>query len=181
MRSPDWRDGRPKPRRRDPVKETGLKVVASNRTAGRDYFLSDHVEAGLALQGSEIKSVRAGQVSLKEAYVRVENGQAWLLDAHIAPYQPAAGLNHEPRRPRRLLLHRRELLRLEQAARQKGFTLVPTRMYLRSGRAKLEFAVGRGKRKYDKRQALAEKEARRSMQRSLGRREAGASRAGKRR
>ncbi|HMK08671.1 MAG TPA: SsrA-binding protein SmpB [Anaerolineales bacterium] len=163
------------------MKETGLKVVASNRTAGRDYFLSDHVEAGLALQGSEIKSVRAGQVSLKEAYVRVENGQAWLLDAHIAPYQPAAGLNHEPRRPRRLLLHRRELLRLEQAARQKGFTLVPTRMYLRSGRAKLEFAVGRGKRKYDKRQALAEKEARRSMQRSLGRREAGASRAGRRR
>lgn len=152
------------------MKDTGLKVVATNRQAARDYFLSDPHEAGLALQGSEIKSVRAGQVSLKEAYVRIEGRQAWLIDAHIAPYQPAAGMNHEPRRPRRLLLHRRELLRLEQATRQKGLTLVPTRMYLRGGRAKLEFAIGRGKRKYDKRQALAEREARRSMQRALGRR-----------
>ena len=153
------------------MKDTDIKVVASNRAAGRDYFLSDALEAGLALQGTEIKSVRAGQVSLKEAYVRVEAGQAWLIDAHISHYTPAAGMNHDPKRPRRLLLHRRELLKLEQAARQKGFTLVPTRLYLRAGRAKLEFALGRGKRKYDKRQALAEKEARRSMQRSLGRRD----------
>lgn len=151
------------------MKDIGVKVVATNRQAARDYFLSDPHEAGLALQGSEIKSVRAGQVSLKEAYVRIEGRQAWLIDAHIAPYQPAAGMNHEPRRPRRLLLHRRELLRLEQATRQKGLTLVPTRLYLRRGRAKLEFAIGRGKRKYDKRQALAEREARRSMQRALGR------------
>jgi SsrA-binding protein len=112
------------------VKETGLKVVATNRSAGRDYFLEEPLEAGLALQGSEIKSVRAGQVSLKESYIRVEAGQAWLLDAHIAPYRPAAMQNHDPRRPRRLLLHRRELLRLEQSSRQKGLTLVPTRMYL---------------------------------------------------
>ena len=152
------------------MKETGIKVVASNRTAGRDYFLSETLEAGLALQGTEIKSVRAGQVSLKEAYVRVDGGQAWLIDAHIAPYQPAAGMNHAPRRPRRLLLHRRELLKLEQASRQKGLTLVPTRMYLRAGRAKLEFAVARGKRKYDKRQALAERDAKRSMLRALGQR-----------
>ena len=152
------------------MKETGIKVVASNRTAGRDYFLGELLEAGLALQGTEIKSIRAGQVSLKEAYVRVDGRQAWLIDAHIAPYQPAAGMNHEPRRPRRLLLHRRELLKLEQAARQKGLTLVPTRMYLRAGRAKLEFAVARGKRKYDKRQALAERDAKRSMQRALGQR-----------
>jgi SsrA-binding protein len=152
------------------VKDAGIKVVATNRAAGRDYFLSDPVEAGLALQGTEIKSIRAGQVSLKEAYVRVDNGQAWLIDAHIAPYAPAAGMNHDPRRPRRLLLHRRELLRLEQASRQKGFTLVPTRMYLRAGRAKLEFALGRGKRKYDKRQAVAEREARQTMERALGRR-----------
>jgi len=153
------------------VKESGIKIVATNRTAGRDYFLGDHLEAGIALQGSEIKSVRAGQISLKESFIRVESGQAWLMDAHIAPYQPAARLNHDPRRPRRLLLHRRELLRLEQSARQKGFTLVPTRVYLRDGRAKLEFALGRGKRKYDKRQALAEKEAQRAMQRALGRRD----------
>lgn len=153
------------------MKEEGIKVVASNRQAGRDYFLGDHFEAGLALRGSEIKSVRAGQVSLKESYVRVDQRQAWLIDAHIAPYLPASGQNHDPRRPRRLLLHRRELLRLEQAVRQKGFSLVPTRMVLRRGRAKLEFAVGRGKRKYDKRQALAEREAQRSMQQALGRRD----------
>lgn len=152
------------------MKQDGIKVVATNRSAGRDYFLGDHLEAGISLQGSEIKSVRAGQVSLKEAYVRVEGGQAWLLDAHIAPYQPAARENHDPRRPRRLLLHKRELLRLEQGTRQKGLTLVPTRMYLKRGRAKLEFALGRGKRKYDKRQALAEREAKRSMEQALGRR-----------
>jgi SsrA-binding protein len=152
------------------VTQDGIKVVATNRSAGRDYFLGDHVEAGLALQGSEVKSVRAGQVSLKEAYVRIEGGQAWLLDAHIAPYQPASRENHDPRRPRRLLLHKRELLRLEQGTRQKGLTLVPTRMYLKRGRAKLEFALARGKRKYDKRQAWAEREAKRSMERALGRR-----------
>jgi SsrA-binding protein len=126
------------------VKESGIKIVATNRSAGRDYFLGYHLEAGIALQGSEIKSVRAGQISLKESFIRVESGQAWLLDAHIAPYQPAARQNHDPRRPRRLLLHRRELLRLEQSSRQKGFTLVPTRVYLRDGRAKLEFALGIG-------------------------------------
>lgn len=151
--------------------QDGIKIVATNRTAGRDYFLGDHFEAGLSLHGSEIKSVRAGQVSLKEAYVRVEGGQAWLLDAHIAPYQPAARENHDPRRPRRLLLHKRELLRLEQGTRQKGLTLVPTRMYLKRGRAKLEIALGRGKRKYDKRQAIASREAKRSMERALGRRD----------
>ena len=153
------------------MSEDELKVVATNRKAAHDYFLGERLEAGLVLQGSEIKSVRAGQVSLKESFIRVESGQAWLLDAHIAPYQPAARENHDPRRPRRLLLHRRELLRLEQSARQKGFTLVPTRMYLRNGRAKLEFALGRGKRKYDKRQVLAEREAQRAMQRALGRRD----------
>lgn len=153
-----------------PVKQNGIKVVATNRSAGRDYFLGDHIEAGMALQGSEIKSVRAGQVSLKESYVRIEGGQAWLLDAHIAPYQPASRQNHDPRRPRRLLLHKRELVRLEQGVRQKGLTLVPTRMYLKRGRAKLEFALARGKRKYDKRQTLAAREAKRSMERALGRR-----------
>lgn len=151
--------------------QDGIKIVATNRTAGRDYFLGDFLEAGISLHGSEIKSVRAGQVSLKESYVRVEQGQAWLLDAHIAPYQPAARENHDPRRPRRLLLHKRELLRLEQGTRQKGLTLVPTRMYLKGGRAKLEIALGRGKRKYDKRQALAEREAKRTMERALGRRD----------
>lgn len=152
------------------MKDSGIKVVATNRQAGRDYLLGERLEAGLALQGSEIKSVRAGQVSLKESYVRVAEGQAWLQEAHIAPYQPAAREGHEARRPRRLLLHRREILRLEAAVRQKGMTLVPTRMYLRDGRAKLELAVARGKRKYDKRQALAEREAEREMARARGQR-----------
>ena len=152
------------------MKDDGVKVVATNRQAGRDYLLGERLEAGLALQGSEIKSVRAGQVSLKESYVRVAEGQAWLQDAHIAPYQPAAREGHEARRPRRLLLHRREILRLEAAVRQKGMTLVPTRMYLRDGRAKLEVAVARGKRKFDKRQVLAEREAEMEMARARGRR-----------
>jgi SsrA-binding protein len=152
------------------VKDEGVKVVATNRQAGRDYLLGERLEAGLALQGSEIKSVRAGQVSLKESFVRVAEGQAWLQDAHIAPYQPAAGEGHEARRPRRLLLHRREILRLEAAVRQKGMTLVPTRMYLRDGRAKLEVAVARGKRKFDKRQVLVEREAEMEMARARGRR-----------
>jgi SsrA-binding protein len=152
------------------VKDDGVKVVATNRQAGRDYLLGERLEAGLALLGSEIKSVRAGQVSLKESFVRVAEGQAWLQDAHIAPYQPAAREGHEARRPRRLLLHRREILRLEAAVRQKGMTLVPTRMYLRDGRAKLEVAVARGKRKFDKRQVLAEREAEMEMARARGRR-----------
>ena len=152
------------------MKDDGVKVVATNRQAGRDYLLGERLEAGLALQGSEIKSVRAGQVSLKESFVRVAEGQAWLQDAHIAPYQPAAREGHEARRPRRLLLHRREILRLEAAVRQKGMTLVPTRMYLRDGRAKLEVAVARGKRKFDKRQVLAEREAEMEMARARGRR-----------
>ena len=152
------------------MKDEGIKVVATNRQAGRDYLLGERLEAGLALQGSEIKSVRAGQVSLKESFVRVAEGQAWLQDAHIAPYQPAAREGHEARRPRRLLLHRREILRLEAAVRQKGMTLVPTRMYLRDGRAKLEVAVARGKRKFDKRQVLAEREAEMEMARARGRR-----------
>ena len=153
------------------MKEDGIKVVATNRQAGRDYVLGDRVEAGLSLHGSEIKSVRAGQVSLKESYVRIAGGQAWLQDAHIAPYQPAARENHEPRRPRRLLLHKREILRLDAAVRQKGMTLVATRMYLRGGRAKLEVAVARGKRKFDKRQDLARREAEREIARSRGRKD----------
>jgi SsrA-binding protein len=155
------------------MKDDGIKVVATNRQAGRDYELGERLEAGLALQGSEIKSVRAGQISLKESFVHIDGRQAWLRDAHIAPYQPASRENHEPKRPRRLLLHRREILRLEAAVRQKGMTLVPTRLYLRNGRAKLEVAVARGKRKYDKRQDVARREAEREMARARGRRDKG--------
>ncbi|MCJ7584873.1 MAG: SsrA-binding protein SmpB [Anaerolineales bacterium] len=148
-----------------------IKVVATNRKARFEYFLLEHYEAGLALQGSEIKSIRAGQVSLAEAYVRVEGRQAWLMEAHIAPYAQANRYNHDPKRPRRLLLHRKELRDLWDAVRQKGVTIVPTRVYLKEGRAKLEIAIAKGKKLHDKRQALAQREAEREMERQMQRRE----------
>jgi len=148
-----------------------VKVVATNRKARFEYFLLEHYEAGLSLQGSEIKSIRAGQVSLAEAYVRVEGRQAWLMEAHIAPYAQANRYNHDPKRPRRLLLHRKELRNLWDAVRQKGVTIVPTRVYLKEGRAKLEIAIAKGKKLHDKRQALAQREAEREMERQMQRRE----------
>ena len=146
-----------------------IRVVATNRRASFDYFLEDRFEAGLALKGSEIKSIRAGQVSLREAYVDTDGREAWLVHAHIAPYDPASRLGHDPLRPRKLLLHRREIARLHGAVRQRGYTLVPTRLYLKRGRAKIEFALARGKRKFDKRQAIAEREAAREIARQRGR------------
>ena len=148
---------------------SGEKTVAKNRKAGRDYFLEDRLEAGIVLFGTEIKSIRASQVSLNEAYVKVERGEAWLVNAYIAPYDPASQFNHDPRRIRKLLLHRREINRLEEKVKQRGYTLVPTRMYMKHHRAKLEFALARGKRKYDKRQEMAKKDAQREMERTLSR------------
>ena len=148
-----------------------VKVVATNRKARFEYFLLENYEAGLALQGSEIKSIRAGQVSLAEAYVRVEGRQAWLMEAHIAPYAQANRYNHDPKRPRRLLLHRKELRDLWDAVRQKGVTIVPTRVYLKEGRAKLEIAIAKGKKLHDKRQAIAQREAEREMERQMQTRE----------
>ncbi|MDO9348234.1 MAG: SsrA-binding protein SmpB [Anaerolineales bacterium] len=148
-----------------------VKVVATNRKARFEYFLLEHYEAGLALQGSEIKSIRAGQVSLAEAYVRVEGRQAWLMEAHIAPYMQANRYNHEPKRPRRLLLHRKEIRELWDSVRQKGVTIVPTRVYLKEGRAKLEIAIAKGKKLYDKREVIARREAEREIERQMQRRE----------
>ena len=112
-----------------------VKVVATNRKARHEYFLLESYEAGLVLQGSEIKSIRAGQISLAQAYVKIENGEAWLMDAHVAPYDQASIYNHEPTRPRKLLLHRKEIYRLYDEVRQKGVTIVPVRVYLKDGRA----------------------------------------------
>jgi SsrA-binding protein len=151
--------------------ETGIKVVATNRKASHEYFLLERFEAGIALQGSEIKSIRAGQISLAEAYVRVDGREAWLEDAHIAPYEQAGSFGHDPRRPRRLLLHRREIRQLWNEVRQKGMTIVPTRVYLKNGRAKLEIAVAKGKKLYDKRQAIAKRDAEREIQRDVRRRD----------
>lgn len=143
-----------------------IKIVARNRKAKHNYFLFDKYEAGLVLQGSEIKSIRAGQMSLAEAYVRVDGEEAWLMDAHIAPYEHANIFNHAPRRPRKLLLHKREIRRLWNEVRKKGVTIIPTMAYLKDGRAKIEIAVARGKRNYDKRRAIAERDAKREIERN---------------
>src|SRR5574339_1092789 len=136
-----------------------VKVVANNRKASFEYFLLEKFEAGLALQGSEIKSIRAGQVSIQEAYVDIENGeQAWLVEAHIAPYEQANRLNHDPRRRRRLLLHKKQIRELWNNVRIKGMTIVPTKVYLKDGRAKIEIALAKGKKAYDKRAAIAKRD-----------------------
>lgn len=143
----------------------GIKVVATNRKARHEYFLLDTCEAGLVLQGSEIKSIRAGQISLAEAYIQVDGSEAWLMDAHIAPYTQASIYNHEPRRPRKLLLHKVEIRRLWNEVRKKGVTIVPTKVYLKDGRAKVEIALAKGKKLYDKREAIARRDLQREMDR----------------
>jgi SsrA-binding protein len=143
----------------------GIKILATNRKASHEYFLLDTFEAGLALQGSEIKSIRAGQISLAEAYVEVDGREAWLIDAHIAPYVQASMFNHEPRRPRKLLLHKVEIRRLWNEVRKKGVTIVPTKVYLKEGRAKIEIALAKGKRLYDKREAIAKRDMQREEER----------------
>lgn len=147
-----------------------VKVVATNRKARHEYFLLETFEAGLELKGSEIKSIRSGQISLAEAYVRVDENQAWLVDAHVAPYEQSGRFNHDPLRPRRLLMHGSEIRELWNAVRQKGVTIVPTRVYLKNGRAKLEIAIGKGKKLYDKRATIAERDAKREIERELHRR-----------
>jgi len=144
-----------------------IKVVARNRKARHEYFLIETFEAGIALTGSEIKSIRAGQMSLAEAFVHIDGQEAWLMDAHIAPYEQASRLNHEPRRPRRLLLHKDEIYRLWDQVRQKGVTLVPVQVYLKKGRAKVEVAVAKGKKLYDKRAEIAKRDAERELQRDF--------------
>ena len=144
----------------------GIKIVATNRKAKFEYFLFEKLEAGIALQGSEIKSIRAGQISLAEAYVQINENEAWLVDAHIAPYEQSGKFfNHEPRRRRKLLLHIDEIRKLWEGVRQKGVTVVPTRVYLKDGRAKVEIAVAKGKKLYDKREAIARRDAERDMRR----------------
>lgn len=147
----------------------GEKTIASNRKAGFDYHILRTLEAGLALTGTEIKSIRDGHVSIREAYVRPDGDEMWLVGAHIGAYPPAR-VNHEPTRSRKLLLHRREIRDLAREAITSGATIIPTRLYLKGGRAKLEVALARGKRKYDKREAIAKREAERSMQRAMRRR-----------
>lgn len=145
----------------------GDKVVAKNRRARHEYFILETIEAGIALHGSEIKSIRAGQISLAEAFVRIDGNEAWLEDAHIAPYEQASIYNHEPRRPRKLLLHSSEIRRLWNDVRQKGVTIIPLSVYLKNGKAKVEIATAKGKKLYDKRAEIAKRDSQREIERNM--------------
>ncbi|MBI3243811.1 MAG: SsrA-binding protein SmpB [Chloroflexi bacterium] len=147
------------------------KVLASNRKATHDYFIEDKFEAGIALRGSEIKSIREGRIQLREAYVRVDQREVWLINAHISIYDPAAKQNHDPLRPRKLLLHRKEIGKLMEKVKLKGYTVVPLDVHLSKGRAKVTVALAKGKRQYDKRQTIAKRESERDMARALGQKE----------
>jgi len=151
-------------------KTDAIKIISLNRKAKFNYQLMETLEAGLSLLGSEIKSARTGNAQLRDAFVEPINNELWLQNAHIAPYKMSHSQNHDPMRPRKLLLHRREINKLIIKTREAGLTIIPTKMYLRHGRAKVEIAVARGKRQYDKRQSIAEREMKRSMRRQLGRR-----------
>ena len=144
-----------------------MKVISQNRKAYHDYSIEEKFEAGIALTGTEIKSVRAGRVNMGDGYARSENGELWLFNIHIAKYDPGSRANHEPRRPRKLLLHRRQINELSAQVMQRGYTLVPLRMYLKKGIAKVELGLARGKKLYDKRESIARRDAEQRMERAL--------------
>jgi SsrA-binding protein len=154
-------------------RETGRKLIASNRKARHDYTILDTYEAGLVLTGTEVKSLRAGRASLVDAYATIENGEVWLQGVHIAEYAEGTWTNHEPRRTRKLLLNRMEINRLIGKIKEGGLTLVPLQMYFSDGRAKVELALARGKKSYDKRQDMAKRDADREVARAMGRRAKG--------
>ena len=147
--------------------QEAVKVVATNRRAFHDYFIDDRIEAGLVLTGTEIKSIREGRVNLREGYARIADGEMWLQNVHIAPYEHGNRYNHEPMRDRKLLLHRDEIDKLIGTVRQRGYTIIPLQMYLKHGKAKVELGLARGKKQYDKRAAIAERDARREIERHL--------------
>ncbi|HEY8729540.1 MAG TPA: SsrA-binding protein SmpB [Acidothermaceae bacterium] len=154
-------------------KETGHKLVASNKKARHDYHIDSVYEAGLVLTGTEVKSLRAGRASLVDGYALIKDGEVWLQGVHIPEYTEGTWTNHEPRRARKLLLHKLEISRLIGKTRETGVTLVPLSLYFKDGKAKVEIALAHGKKTFDKRQALAERQAGREIQRSLGRRAKG--------
>ena len=149
-----------------------IKTVATNRKARYNYHILDSVEAGIVLTGSEIKSIRTGRVSLGDAYVRPEGGELWLLNAHIARYEASSYLSHEPLRARKLLLHRKQIDTLTSAVMEKGFTLIPLRLYIKDSIAKLEVALARGKKLHDKRESIVRRETERIIERVVKTREA---------
>jgi len=144
-----------------------FKTLARNRKARHQYFIEEKFEAGIALQGTEVKSVRAGKVNLKDSYARVENGELFLYNMHISPYDQASRFNHDPLRTRKMLMHRREIGKLAGYVQEKGYTLVPLSIYLKKNRVKVELALAKGKKDYDKRRSIAERDARREMERAF--------------
>jgi len=150
-----------------------IKTVATNRKAYHNYHIGESVEAGIALTGTEIKSLRAGRASLSDAYVRPEAGELWLVNAHIARYEAGGYLSHEPKRPRKLLLHRKQIDSLTSRVVERGFTLIPVRLYIKDSLAKVEVALGKGKKLYDKREAIARHEAEREIERAMKRKRVG--------
>jgi SsrA-binding protein len=150
------------------MKPEGIKIIARNRKAGFDYFLEDKYEAGLVLTGSEIKSVRANHISIGEGFVQERDGEMWLLGVNITPYQQAGVYGYvEPLRPRKLLLRKREIAQIITRMRERGYTIVPTMVYLRKGRAKVEIALAKGKKNYDKRDEIAKRDSEREMRQVL--------------
>jgi len=148
----------------------GKKIIATNRKAKFEYFLLEDFEAGLVLMGSEIKSIRARKASIAEAYVQVIDDEAWLINCHIAPYDPASRDNHDPKRKRKLLLNKRELNKIYTSIQKKGLTIIPTALYLKDGLAKINIALAKGKKLYDKRHEIAKKDMKREMDRAFKRR-----------
>ena len=154
-------------------RETGRKLIAQNRRARHDYSVDSTYECGIVLTGTEVKSLRAGRATLTDGYATVDDGEVWLRGVHIPEYDQGTWTNHEPRRARKLLLHRDEIRRLEAKTQAKGLTLIPLALYFKDGRAKVELALASGRRHHDKRQAIAEREAKRETERAVGRRSKG--------
>ncbi|MHB1652383.1 MAG: SsrA-binding protein SmpB [Desulfitobacteriaceae bacterium] len=145
----------------------GIKIIAENRKAFHDYFVEEQLEAGIILTGTEIKSIRNGRVNLKDSYARIQNGEIWLYQMHVSPYEQGNRFNHDPLRPRKLLIHRSEITKLFSKVQLQSLTLIPLKIYLKRGLAKVDLAVCRGKKTYDKRQDVAERDAKREIERHL--------------
>ena len=149
------------------AKTDAVKIACENRKAHHDYFIHETYEAGIELRGTEVKSLRGGRANLKDSYAEVKDGEIWVEHMHISPYEQGNIFNHDPLRRRRLLMHKKEILKLFGKTREKGFTLIPLKIYFKNGRAKMELALASGKHNYDKRDALAEKSAKRDIERAL--------------
>lgn len=149
-------------------KTTGIKVITKNRKAQHDYHLEKSYQAGIVLQGSEIKSIRANNINLRDGFVQEKGGELWLLGVHISPYQQASTFSrHDPVRPRKLLLHKKEIAQIIDQSRERGYTVIPTMVYLERGRAKVEIALAKGKKLYDKRESIAKRDSEREMRRAM--------------